>query len=465
MSEAAPEVNPLRRRCSHRRLIPLWWTIGVPRPSALTPRLDAAHRRAAVAKAGVTGVAVVAFAAALGLSRLYYAGHPKAPLQPLTAPPRYVQIVRQNLLQAGMVATEAPPGRRPRALDRRAPVPVDGVRDRRRGRKRGRAPPSESCSHAATGCSCFAADSELNLVNGRAGQPTLVSAEFAGMVELALTAAEQTGGLVDPTLGLCALEAAGYDRDFAPLGDDPRPPEAPAPSGLPVAPRRLGRASRSPAGVRLDLNGVVKAQTVDDAWRHAGRQRFRSAGGDLAARGASSVALPGGERRAPARGRAGHERSDRRRWRRAGRGPAPPDRPAQRPPARSPWEQVTVCARPACGADVAAKAAFLLGHDGPGLARRAWLPGRFRTADGAVAVNRRGSSRGESTRASDLEPGRLVRGPRRRGHRVRTAQLRGRARHDDGGQGDAAGGGRSSRSRRSTASRASSSARSSRSTS
>jgi hypothetical protein len=64
-----------------------------------------------VAKAGVTGVAVIAFAAALGLSRLYYAGHPKAPLQPLTAPPRYVQIVRQNLLHAGIVAsTEAPPG-------------------------------------------------------------------------------------------------------------------------------------------------------------------------------------------------------------------------------------------------------------------------------------------------------------------------------------------------------------------
>ena len=89
--------------------MPLWCTRAV--PAAPTPRIDAARRRAAAAKVGVAGVALVGFAAALGLSRLYYAGHPKAPLQPLTAPPHYVAIVRQNLLQAGIVAaTQAPPG-------------------------------------------------------------------------------------------------------------------------------------------------------------------------------------------------------------------------------------------------------------------------------------------------------------------------------------------------------------------
>lgn len=57
------------------------------------------------------GVAVLGFGAALGLSRAYYAGHPKKPLQPLTAPQRYVRIVRQNLLEAGIVApAQAPPG-------------------------------------------------------------------------------------------------------------------------------------------------------------------------------------------------------------------------------------------------------------------------------------------------------------------------------------------------------------------
>jgi hypothetical protein len=64
-----------------------------------------------VAKVGVAGVAIIGFGAALGFSRLTYAGHPKKPLQPLAAPPKYVQIVRENLLEAGIVApAQAPPG-------------------------------------------------------------------------------------------------------------------------------------------------------------------------------------------------------------------------------------------------------------------------------------------------------------------------------------------------------------------
>jgi hypothetical protein len=84
----------------------------VAKPQATAqPRVRAARRRIAAAKVGVLGVAIVGFGAALGFSRLYYAGHPKQPLQPLAAPPRYVQIVRQNLLEAGIVApAEAPPG-------------------------------------------------------------------------------------------------------------------------------------------------------------------------------------------------------------------------------------------------------------------------------------------------------------------------------------------------------------------
>lgn len=75
------------------------------------PRVEAAHRRMRAAKAGVAGVAVVGFAAAFALARVSYAGHSKKPLHPLAPPPRYVRIVRQNLLQAGIVApAEAPPG-------------------------------------------------------------------------------------------------------------------------------------------------------------------------------------------------------------------------------------------------------------------------------------------------------------------------------------------------------------------
>jgi hypothetical protein len=47
----------------------------------------------------------------LGLSRVSYARHVKKPLRPLAAPPRYVEIVRRNLLEAGIVApAQAPPG-------------------------------------------------------------------------------------------------------------------------------------------------------------------------------------------------------------------------------------------------------------------------------------------------------------------------------------------------------------------
>jgi hypothetical protein len=75
------------------------------------PRVEAARGRVAAAKVGVVAFAIVGFAAALGFSRVSYAGHSKKPLRPLAAPPRYVEIVRQNLLQAGIVApTQAPPG-------------------------------------------------------------------------------------------------------------------------------------------------------------------------------------------------------------------------------------------------------------------------------------------------------------------------------------------------------------------
>jgi hypothetical protein len=82
-----------------------------PEQAAGESRIEAARRRSAAAKVGVAGVAILAFGAALGFSRLTYAGHTKKPLRPLAAPPKYVQIVRENLLEAGIVApAQAPPG-------------------------------------------------------------------------------------------------------------------------------------------------------------------------------------------------------------------------------------------------------------------------------------------------------------------------------------------------------------------
>ena len=162
----------------------------------------------------------------------------------------------------------------------------------------------------------FVAASELNLVNAAAGRPVRVSQAFADMLALALDAAAETDGLVVPTLG-SQLEDAGYDRDFSALEDDLRPPaDAEPPRG---AVRVSGRWVGVPDGVRLDLNGVVKGRTVDDALSIMRGDGFVSAGGDLAARGPVVAALPGGGTVRLVRGALATSGTDRRRWSRGGR--------------------------------------------------------------------------------------------------------------------------------------------------
>jgi hypothetical protein len=64
-----------------------------------------------VAKIGFVAAIAVAFAGGMSLARDAYAGHAKEPVVPLAAPPRYDSIVKQNLLQAGVLGpTQAPPG-------------------------------------------------------------------------------------------------------------------------------------------------------------------------------------------------------------------------------------------------------------------------------------------------------------------------------------------------------------------
>jgi thiamine biosynthesis lipoprotein len=232
----------------------------------------------------------------------------------------------------------------------------------------------------------FNPDSELNRVNAAAGMWVKVTPIFAAMLGLALDAARETGGLVDPTLG-AELEAAGYDSDFSSLQDDPRPPGKIEPR-LPAAVLLAGRSVLVPEGVRLDLNGVVKGRTVDDALALLRRRGFVSAGGDLAVRGSFVAALPRGGTISLVRGGLATSGSDRRRWRRGGRMQHHLIDPSTRVPAASPWEQVTVCGLSCVAADVAAKAAFLLGRSGSAWLDERGLPGRFVTPLGDVLTNR-----------------------------------------------------------------------------
>ena len=230
----------------------------------------------------------------------------------------------------------------------------------------------------------FRPDSELSRVNSASREVVVVSKSFAQMVERALKAARATGGLVDPTLGT-AIRLAGYDRDF----DELRPRREPARSG-PVgrwrAVRVTGRLLVRPIGVELDLNGVVKGQTVDEALDLLSGEGFVAAGGDYAGRGAFDVALPGGGSVRVTRGGLATSGTTKRQWLRAKTLQHHLIDPSVGVPAASPWSEVTVSAATCLQADIAAKAAFLLADDGPSWLEDRGLPGRFVTDDGEEVV-------------------------------------------------------------------------------
>jgi thiamine biosynthesis lipoprotein len=232
----------------------------------------------------------------------------------------------------------------------------------------------------------FDPDSELNRVNAGRGEAVHVSAEFAEMLAVAFEVARETGGLVDPTLG-AELVAAGYDADFdelPPYGRSDRLALLPR-THEPV--RVRARRVIVPPGVLLDLNGVVKGKTVDDALALIEGDGFVSAGGDLAVSGTLVASLPSGGTVRLVRGALATSGTDRRRWVSGGAVQHHLIDPRSGIPAASPWMQVTACGLTCLGADVAAKAAFLLGGDGPGWLDARGMPARFVTEAGEIVLN------------------------------------------------------------------------------
>lgn len=230
----------------------------------------------------------------------------------------------------------------------------------------------------------FRSDSELNRVNRAVGPTVAVSDVFAETVADALHAAAQTRGLVDPTLGV-ALEDAGYDRDFGLMRSrsDDRPAGRGAP-GCAEAVELHGRILSRPLAVKLDLNGVVKARTVDDALRLVDGPGFVAAGGDIAARGGAVIGLPGGGVLNLENGGVATSGTTRRRWRLGGVVQHHLIDPATGQPSDSIWTLVTVAAASCRDADVAAKAALLLGAEGPAWLDERSLPGLFSSPAGEV---------------------------------------------------------------------------------
>ena len=236
----------------------------------------------------------------------------------------------------------------------------------------------------------FRPSSELSRVNALPLGLTLVSGEFASMLSLSLDAARATDGLVTPAVG-SAILAAGYDRDF-----DRLPPDVGAvvPAAIPswYSISLHGGGLLRTETVQLDLNGVVKGKTVDDALELAGRG-WVSAGGDVAALEPVVVGLPGGGSIALHDGGLATSSVAKRRWLADG---VPQNHlidPRTGRPTTSPWRDVSVAARTCLIADVAAKAALLLGAAGPGWLDERNLAGRFVSHDGAVTLNDSWSAR------------------------------------------------------------------------
>lgn len=115
-------------------------------------------------------------------------------------------------------------------------------------------------------CSRFRNDSDLVRANAAAGSWTSVDPMLVQAIEVAMDAAAETDGLVDPTLGH-ALVAVGYDRDIALVIAGSTDP-----AGFPV-PARAGAwreilldpagGVRVPTGCALDLGATAKAWAAD----------------------------------------------------------------------------------------------------------------------------------------------------------------------------------------------------------
>ena len=243
----------------------------------------------------------------------------------------------------------------------------------------------------------FRPDSELSLLNARAGTPVVVSPVLLAVVEASLEAARATGGLFDPALRH-ELVRLGYDRSFEELDAAPATTEPPSGGGAwrGIVVNHSAGVVTLPAGRGLDLGGIAKGMAVDaslELLRGVGiESALVSAGGDLAVLGLPPgrrawAVLVGGGREAPvvplARGALATSGTARRRWRQGEAVRHHLVDPGTGEPAVSGLCEVTVAGGTCRAAEVGATAAFVAGPRlGPGLLERLGLAGLLVTDAG-----------------------------------------------------------------------------------
>lgn len=131
----------------------------------------------------------------------------------------------------------------------------------------------------------FDPESELSRLN-RASGAMVVSEELFAMLARARAHVERTEGLFDPGIG-AALVAAGYDRSFVAGALDRAEAVGPArnASMLELELEPATRTVRRPPGLQIDLGGLVKGVTVDEASVLLPASGAIDAGGDAVLRG------------------------------------------------------------------------------------------------------------------------------------------------------------------------------------
>ena len=235
-------------------------------------------------------------------------------------------------------------------------------------------------------CSRFRGDSELaSLTAGRSRLSPLLT----DLVGTALTAAEETGGLVDPTVG-GAMRQLGYDRSIELLPADGPPVRlvSEVPGWRRVHP--YGDRLELPRDVVLDLGATAKARAADLLARRAadtvGVGVLVELGGDIATAGRApaggwQVRVQDTEDDPPcqvtlmAGSAVATSSTVRRTWRRGGVRIHHVVDPRTAAPAAPVWRSATVAALTCVEANTASTAAIILGL---GAAR--WLSERGLTA-------------------------------------------------------------------------------------
>lgn len=261
----------------------------------------------------------------------------------------------------------------------------------------------------------FRADSELRRLPG--GRSVPVSALLAGAVQVGLQAAADTDGLVDPTLG-AVLRAAGYDRSYQALHEDPTPVSLPQPDGRWRDIRMVQGGPGEPAyllvphGVHLDLGATGKAYAVDVAaatvQARLGVPALVSVGGDIAVtapvrrgrtmargpRGGWSVAVAptlaqtrnSRHRVRLVRGGLATSVPDARGWDRGGRRWHHLIDPRTNQPCDTPWASVSALGRSCVAANIATAWAVVLGPDAPAALTARGVAARLTDRHGRVVT-------------------------------------------------------------------------------